>query len=443
VVDVPSSLAANLFGDGGRSAALAGNPVHLAALAVLGLALIIPRFASARAAWALPVAATAAAVQLSGTRLAIVVMAAMVLWAARRHGVLLGALLGLLVVVGLAAGAAIGPSGGSATSRAAGPALSGSWGPRVDTWLSARHAVVERPLVGIGPGQFRTATSPYRSVAVATREGPDRLFTDAHNLFIEYAVTTGLFGVGALIVWLVAATRRGRGWLLVAALGVLALHLFEPQAVATTPLAFLALGASAAGDLAPERRTGRAGRAIGGIVPTVSILAAIAVAAVFLAGEFDLQQGQLDLRTGPAQQANGLLPAWPRTASLLAQVWLFNGIVDHHNQADYQVSRAWRLAAVQRDKADPVLWNVLAEFDETSGRISDARLEYLAALRVNPTSARAMDGLARLAHQACDVAAEADWRAKALRVSLPGTPQPGAPRQRVEAAPVCPGLAGN
>jgi hypothetical protein len=436
VVDMPSSLAVNLFGDGGRSAALAGNPVHLAALAVLGLALIIPRFASARAAWAIPLAAMATAVQLSGTRLAIVVMVAMVLWAARHQGVRVGALVAALVVLGLAVGAAIGPSGVSATDRSAGPAMSGSWQPRVDTWLSARHGVVQRPLVGVGPGQFRTASSPYRSLAVAQREGPDRLFTDAHNLLVEYAVTTGLLGLGALIVWLVAATSQSHGWLLVGALGLLALHLFEPQSVVATPLAFLALGASASRGEA--RRRSR--RALGWIVPALSLVAAVGMATVFLVGELDLQRGQFDLRLAPAQQAEQLLPAWPRPASLQAQAWLYTGIVSHHNQADYQISRGWRAAAVARDNADPALWNVLAELDEVSARSGDAGREYLAALRVNPTSARAMNGLARLAHQSCDFSVEQDWHQRALRVSTPGTSSAGPTRPRVEPAPACAGL---
>jgi tetratricopeptide (TPR) repeat protein len=158
---------------------------------------------------------------------------------------------------------------------------------------------------------------------------------------------------------------------------------------------------------------------------------------VFLIGEFDLQQGQLDLRRAPIEQANHLLPAWPRTASLLAQAWLFEGIVALHSQADYQVSRTWRLVAVQRDDADPALWSVLAELDEVSGRSSDAQREFLSALRLNPTSARAMDGLARLAHQRCDFAAERDWQQRAIRVSAPGTPVPGAPRPRVQPEPVC------
>ncbi|MDQ1417288.1 MAG: O-Antigen ligase, partial [Acidimicrobiaceae bacterium] len=238
-----TSISGDLAGAGGRSAGLAGNPVHLAALCVLALALIVPRLATSALTWALPVAALAAAAQLSGTRAALVVMAGIAVWAARRHGLRVGALVAVMVVVGLAVGATMGSSSTSnATARSG---TLGGWQNRPTTWLAAGTSIVDHPLLGVGPGQFRSATSAKRPVSVALSEGPDFLFTDAHNIFVEYTTTTGVLGLGALVIWLVAAIRPARGWLLVGALGVLVIHLLEPQSVVTTPLAFLALGASA------------------------------------------------------------------------------------------------------------------------------------------------------------------------------------------------------
>jgi O-antigen ligase len=413
IVDL-SSLSANFFDESGRSSALAGNPVHLGALAVLGLALFVPRFASSPSRWAIPVLVTAASLQLSGTRVALAVTVAIVLWAVRRHGLRIGAALALFVLLGLAAGGAIGPSGVSATGRAAAPASSGGLAGRPATWLSARHAFAQRPLLGVGPGQFRTATSPYRPITVARQEGPDKLFTDAHNLFVEYATTTGAIGVTALLVWLVAATRRTGGCLLAGALGLFVIHLVEPQSVVTTPIAFLALGASASyGVVRPPRDR----RALDWIIPTCCIAVAVSLAGLFLLGEFDLRQATLDLRLAPVRQADSILPAWPRAATLQARVWLYAGIVGRDNQADYRQSRSWRQVAIQRDNTDPALWNDLAELDEGNGLGDAATAEYLTALRFNPTSARAMNGLSRLAQRRCDVDQQRFWHQRSLAVS--------------------------
>jgi O-antigen ligase len=434
-----TGVSGDLVDSGGRSAGLAGNPVHLAALCVLALALIVPRLTASPLTWAVPVAALAAATQLSGTRAALVVMAGIAVWAGRRHGLRVGALVAVLVVIGLAVGSTMGSaSTSSATARSA---SLGSWRNRPATWLTAGSSIVHHPLLGVGPGQFRTATSAKHPMSVALSEGPDVLFTDAHNIFVEYATTTGLLGLGALVIWLVAAIRPARGWLLMGALGVLVIHLLEPQSVVTTPLAFLALGASAPVACATSGRR----RRVGYQVATWSCLAlAVAAASVFLVGEVQAHQAQLDLSAGPAAQADRLLPPWSRTASLLAKAWTFHGITNGHNQGDYQRSRAWRMAAVQRDNTDPVLWNELAQFDATIGKDPKAaQSEFTRALRLNPTSVLAMSGLAHLAGDRCDVAQQQYWQERADQLSPPpaaSTVVPGL-ANRQPATPSCAGPA--
>lgn len=420
LVTLPQSLANDVFDSAGRSQALAGNPVHLAALAVLGLALVVPRFAASPFRWAIPVAAIAAAAELSGTRLALLVMLAIVVWALRRHGVAVAAALAVLLIVGLAFGATTDRAGGgSATQRATGLE---DWRTRPATWLSARHSVAEHPLLGVGPGQFRTATSPYRPVSVALTDGPDSLFTDAHDLLVEYTVTTGFLGVAALTLWMIAAIRPARGWLLVGALGILAIGLFEPQSVVDTPLLFLALGAAAVSDHSPPRPpSGRLWWA----VTAALVAAALAASAVFGVAELDLARAQQNLQVAPAKQADALLPAWPRAASLLAQAYLFQGIVDRNDRGDYRQSREWRVTAIERDDTDPSLWNDLALFDQSQGRSGDAGDEYRMALRLNPTSAAAFDGLSELAEAACDRNQAAMWHQRFLDVSPSPPAGPG------------------
>lgn len=397
----------------GRASALAGNPVHLAALAVLGLALLVPRFVSAPATWSLPVAATVAAAQISGTRGGIVVIAAIALWAGRRHGVRVAAMLGLLIILGFAIGAVIEASapGTTATGRAD---QVGSLSNRPATWLSAWPSVAEHPLLGVGPGQFRTATSTDHPISVARSEGTEKLFSDAHNIFVEYLTTTGLLGLGALLVWLVASMRPARGWLLVGALGILVIGLIEPQSVVSTPLGFLALGVSGSRD-----RVAELGRRnfVHGLVLACCLGAAVAAASTFLFGEYRVTEAERSLQVATARQGARFLPAWPRTASLLAQVWLLRAARNGHDSADHRQSRAWLLVAVQRDRADPWLWNDLGEFDENLGSRRDAVAEFSTALRLNPTSVRAMNGLARLAHDGCNAELERTWRQRASRIA--------------------------
>ena len=419
-VTLPQSLASDVFDPTGRSQSLAGNPVHLAALAVLGVALVVPRLALSPWRWAIPVAAMAAAVELSGTRLALVVMVGIVVWAVRRHGVRVAAIVALLMIAGLSFGATIDrSSAGSATQRATGLE---DWRTRPETWVSARHAIAEHPLLGVGPGQFRTATSPFRPTSVALSEGPDMLFTDAHNLFVEYATTTGLLGVGALALWLGVAIRPARGWLLVGALGILAIAMFEPQSVVDTPLLFLSLGAAAVTDGSKALPPG--GR-LWWAITAAGLVVVLAASAVFGIAEVDLARGQQSLQVGMVEQANSLLPAWPRAAQLISQAYLFRAITDGNNQADYRLSRQWLLAAVHRDDTDPGLWDNLAQFDQSQGHATDARNEYLTALRLNPTSALAFAGLAELAEATCNFSQSETWQQQLLRVA-PAMPGVGA-----------------
>jgi lipopolysaccharide/colanic/teichoic acid biosynthesis glycosyltransferase len=76
---------------------------------------------------------------------------------------------------------------------------------------------------------------------------------------------------------------------------------------------------------------------------------------------------------------------------------------------------------MNRDDTDPTLWNGLAELDESIGLTHNAMVEFLSALRLNPTSTRAMDGLARLARARCDVGQDLYWTHRSRQVSPPPT----------------------
>lgn len=79
---------------------------------------------------------------------------------------------------------------------------------RVAIWPSAVRAVVDRPLLGWGPGSFRAVFPLYRTREYLDRPDAVNATQHAHNEAIEWAVETGVPGVLAW-VWLLACGARG------------------------------------------------------------------------------------------------------------------------------------------------------------------------------------------------------------------------------------------
>lgn len=407
VVEVPLPV----LEDTGRASGLAGNAGHLGTIAVLGLAIAS---SSAHRVALGAVVLFAAAVQLSGTRSALAMAVLVVVavggrrgWA--RFGLLVGAL-----ALGIAAGGWLAAVGGVATATdrsgdrelVAGPG--GGVRVRLEVWSYARHAVADRPIVGHGPGRFRAATSDDRTLAVVQAEGHATSFADAHNLVVEYAVTTGILGVGALLWWLTTALRSASGPLLTVALGALAMSLVQPQSVGTTPLILLALGAASAA--AVPRPTRRA-------VPLVAVAAIAAVG--LLVGDAALLAARDSLSLDPARRADSLLGGWPQPASMLARVHVFRSQQEPPGPSRDVESRAvrrWRRNAVERDRTDPALWIALAADELHDGRLDDAEAHYLEAIRLDPYAAAAMTGLAEVYEELGEEREAARWLARARAI---------------------------
>lgn len=375
----------------GRSSGLWGNPVYLSAFLVGAVWLVVPRLRARPAAWGAFTVVLATAMQVSGGRFAAALLAAAVAGAWRVAGGRTATLLALCLGAGLLLGVGLARQHGgvSVASRTSVAAASGVR-PRLETWLSARHAVAERPLLGHGPGRYRAATSRFRTLRLARDEGPDRLYADAHNLVVEYGVTTGLPGLGLFIVWMALAIRRA-GWrapLAGFALLVLAMHLLEPQNVGLTPLAFLALGAAAPLAVAPRPLVpvGLRGLVIG---------AGVVLAGVILLGTYRLEQARLDFRLADARGARDLLPPWPEVRDQTARIYSFRG-KSERDAALLATARHWRWRAVVADRDDPSWWNDLAEAELSAKLTGSAARHFREALRRNPWSERALNGLGRI-----------------------------------------------
>jgi O-antigen ligase len=397
----------------GRAAGLLANPVQLGAFAAASFPLLLPRVRANPRVWAPALALVAAAVQLSGSRfalgLAVLVVAVAVV---RERAQALSAVAAL--AVGILLGVGVGALGGATVGTGrieSGTTSSGGVTARLGTWASARHSIAAHPIVGLGPGQFRPATSPYRTLEIARAEGADRYYVDAHNLVVEYATTTGALGLAALLAFVALAWRRAGGPLLGFAAVLLAMHLAEPQFVGTTSLAFLALGAAGYVETLPS-------------VPLVRPAALLAAVVALLAGgrlllgDYRLDQARLDFSAAAARSAAHLLPPWPEPAELVGRVALFHAIRTHA-PPDRDAALLWRGRAATRDPTNPHVWTNLGEAQAYFGDLPAATRSFRQALRWDPWSVLALDDLG---HAAATTGDRATARA-AFRRSLRVLPQ--------------------
>jgi O-antigen ligase len=379
----------------GRPTGLLGSPIWLgmltSAAVPLGAALLD---GSRRWLGVAALVVLAGGVQASGSRTSLLVLAGVVVWSIRRSSVITTALILASVGVGalLAAGLSATATGGTATDRFA-VAQASQLQPRLDTWSAAGRAITRRPLLGWGPGRLYVAISPDRSLETARAEGPERLFTDAHDLLIEYGATTGLLGLGTLLSWLALAGRRASGPLAAFALAAAAGSLTEPQYVTVLPLAALALGAS-------QRRDDNDASARLGLWPIVPVAIAAVAATVLLVGDLSLQKAEIDFRTEDAARAAQFLAPWPQPHATEAKVLFFRGKTarDAALTARAIVEQG---EAVRRDPADPAARTLLADYQLEAGQELAAERNYRAALARNPWSSRAMSGLAVVAAHRC------------------------------------------
>lgn len=377
----------------GRSSGLVGNPVHLAALCAGGLA-VAGRRASERPWWPTLVAvgALAAGLNLAGGRAGIASALVGTAFALRRAPwrrvalTLLAAGLGLVLSFAIVAEPA-----NTGVQRAVRTSESG----RPDAWRAAVDAVAERPTLGFGPGRFGALSTPRRSLE--GRRAEIGLFLDAHNWLLEFASTTGLLGVALLLGWLALAAAPARGGLAIFAAVVGANGLLQPASIAVTPLALLALGGA---HLQPRLAVPRTSRRL----HVVTALASVAVSACFIAGDVNVTRiGQSPDGRLAFDRARALLPDSPDLLARGASVELASGT---RSGAIRSLALARRAIDLE---PDVVNYHLMAASAEVAlGREAAARERYERALRADPWSVPALQGLARTSgsdlasvHRAC------------------------------------------
>ncbi len=294
-----------------------GNSVFLSGMAAVGViaagAVVVRR----RGWWIAGILVNASALAIAGRRVG---------WAAAAVGlaILLARMTSerrrILILTGVVAATLAGWTvagflSSSASSLTAVPRFgaegSQSTRERIVTTRVLTRAVAERPLLGWGPA---TSWGAYLSNATGhdIEEG-NRGYSDAHNIVVEVAATSGLLGLAAFLVLgglVVARMRRAsveRTWAIAVAGALLFLHLFQPLNVWMTPLLFLIAGI-AAGTRPPEpfapSTVARVGRAGVGLV----LAGALVVASLSLVGSVLEEWGHRYASTWALERSVSIAP---------------------------------------------------------------------------------------------------------------------------------------
>jgi hypothetical protein len=409
---------------GSQADGLLGNPIHLEAVLLGGLALVLGRACRSPLRWGAVVLVLAAGLEFSFERLALAVLAVLVLYALYTYGVRRGGAFALLIGVGygiayLSRGSGLGTRVTSGTSET-------TFGVRLRVWLQGARYVLHHPLLGAGPGQLRTAMDSTATLSFYQHVLAGRLLTDGHDIFVEVGVTTGLLGLACFVVWLLATARTAaRCSFLGCAAAMVAVELVDPINVAVLPLAFLALGAAIAVRLRPAgaedddatRRLAdqqavqvhspqarhRAIAPYARITTIVALALALFLGVTMVSGDAYMFRGT---NSGPgrpfnlaaAKDANRLLPYWPDSALELAQIKAFDSVNSGSAaSADLAAARQWTAVAASRDSRNSELWVLLAGADVEFKQYGLARTDYYRALSCDKWYTQAFQGLGQLA----------------------------------------------
>ncbi len=417
-LDIPI---AQLDAGGARAQGLTGNAATFGGLVAGGFWLVADRIASDERwmRWSIVAVVVSGAVQLSGSRAALAVLGGFTLiWlvlTVRRHSVRRGLALVVAVGIGVVLSMQI-AAGGAATSRARDSVDPTAGNGRGATWVAGVKAVGERPVLGAGPARTKAVVMPLLGPELARTEPLDTEPDDAHNFLLEYAVTTGIVGGALFAGWVIVAGRHARGPGAGFAAGIAVVGLFQPVAIATAPLAFLAFGSAHSRPGDPVRDWGRVARGVG----LLGVVLGLAVGGVFLRGEIALGRAYTDSSANAAATADRLLPPWSIVPSIEWRIHAFEAITEDDSDAWDAALDAARRAA-DRDPSSAHLWANLGDLRLRSADLDGARSAYAEALARHPWSIRAINANIYFSDRRGDVARVQELCDRRGELDVPGT----------------------
>lgn len=457
VVRTPTNLLA-LY-QGSQADGLLGNPIHLEALLLGGLALIARRasLSKTRMAWWPLVLLFAVSLEFTLERVALPILLVIIVTSLCAYGIRRAAAFGGLTIAGygigyLAGGSGLGTRVTSGTSQT-------TFGTRLQIWNLALRSVVHHPFFGAGPGQVISVIAPHVSSSFALHLGAGVLPVDSHDFLVEVIATTGILGFLAFVAWIGGACLKARGPFLGCAVAMLAVELIEPLNLGITPVALLALGAATvtvAGQptgLVPllQWRPRAAGAGAAGVAEQAEVLIPVAEAvpmppkprrfrpatlltllltAVALFIGITMVIGDHDLLSSynavpPAQKiasavrANTLMPYWPDPATQVSEGYLQRADTTTPSAANQAL--VWDLVAARRDPADPALRSATGSLDLQLGNLSAARQQFLESLKLDPWTLESLEALGTIAREEHRWSESIYWYRRALILTY--TPQ--------------------
>ncbi|MEA2579667.1 MAG: O-Antigen ligase [Actinomycetota bacterium] len=159
---------------------------------------------------------------------------------------------------------------------------------RVVVWKVVIRSAVERPALGWGPGTTQAAY--LHEATPAEVAGTTRIWADAHDLFLETLVSSGVLGLLSLLAVVVLVVPRAlraapnRAWPLGAAIGLAAYSMVEPVGIVLTPLLFLFAGIAAG----PREDDIPPARAIRWVTPGALVVALVVSGSMLVASALQL-----------------------------------------------------------------------------------------------------------------------------------------------------------
>jgi hypothetical protein len=212
-------------------------------------------------------------------------------------------------------------------------------------WLAGVRLFASDPVVGTGPDSFVAEyprRMPSRSAQIPDSEAADK----PHNVFVEYAASTGVLGLGAYLLLVVGAFRRGlrrrretvgdERLLLTAFLATLAAYLGQAFfSIDMIPLAMsgwialagvVALSEAPAEARAALRARGASLRRTAGIVGVAFLTVAVfAYGALRLQADHDMKTGARLTQIGAP--VNDIVSAYQRAISIAPYEPVYRGVV--------------------------------------------------------------------------------------------------------------------
>jgi O-antigen ligase len=391
-----------------RSTGFTANPVYLGGLMAAAFSLTAHLIGRGRhLLWAVAgMFLFATALGLSGSRVALAAALAASAPAAwrLRHDLRQTASIPIALIAGQFASVALANFGDGRSSTDRLGETSSSEG-RIDHWVAAWDAFLERPIAGFGPNRFRAAVQEHVDASYFRAAGSDAdVLVDAHNVVIGTTISVGVVGLvlfGAFAVWTIRRVRGPMAW---AALAIVITWFLQPANIVTTAILMTFVGAATVPrDREPDvRLVDRVAPAavIGGLVVVGLILAApIAIADV------ELERATSRTDADAIAAVGGFHSRDPIVTNLAAKImW-----PDAADDAAREV-RLFELVdlTIEYDDDRPEWWTEHAGYSGFFDRLDDVEPSVRRAIELQPTNARAWSILLRYARDTDDAALEAE-----------------------------------